>query len=62
MAAGAKSNQIEIVIRTLLATQLFVMNLQVLPGTTDLASPAIAAENLLSVDRTVRDLAASAVL
>ena len=42
MAGGAKGNQIEIVIRALLAAKLLVMDLQVLPGTTDLALPAIA--------------------
>ncbi len=48
VTTSAQRNQIEIVIRTLLAAQLFVMNLQVLPGTTDLASPAVAAQNLFS--------------
>jgi hypothetical protein len=42
MAGGAKGNQIEIVIRALLAAKLLVMDLQVLPRTTDLALPAIA--------------------
>jgi hypothetical protein len=48
MATSAKSNQIEIVIRTLLAAQPFVLNLQILSGTTDLAPPAIASQNFLS--------------
>lgn len=48
MAGGAKGNQIEIVIRALLAAKLLVMNLQVLPGTTDLALPAIATQYLFS--------------
>jgi hypothetical protein len=48
MATSAKGNQVRVVIVALLTAQLFVMNLQVLPRTTDLTSPAIAAENLLS--------------
>jgi hypothetical protein len=32
----------------LLAAELFVVDLQVLPGATELASPAIAAQNLFS--------------
>jgi hypothetical protein len=42
MAGGAKGNQVKIVIRALLAAKLLVMDLQVFPGTTDLALPAIA--------------------
>jgi hypothetical protein len=48
MASGAQGNQIRIVIRALLAAQLLVMDLQVSPGTTDLASPAIPAQYLFS--------------
>ena len=48
MAAGAQGNQVQIVIRALLAAQLLVVDLQVLSGTTDLASPAIAAQHLFS--------------
>jgi hypothetical protein len=43
VTADTQSNQIEAVIRALLAAQLLVVNLEVLSGTTDLASPAIAA-------------------
>ena len=48
MANGAQGNQIQIVIRALLAAKLFVMNLKVLSGTTNLALPAIPAQYLLS--------------
>ena len=48
MAVGAKGNQIQIVIRALLAAKLLVMDLQVLPRTTDLALPAIATQYLFS--------------
>jgi len=44
MAAGAQGNQIQIVIRAPLAAQLFVVDLQVLLGATDLALPAVAAQ------------------
>ena len=48
MAAGAQGNQVQIVIRALLAAQLLVVDLQVLSGAADLASPAIAAQYLFS--------------
>ena len=48
MATSAKGNQIRGVIVALLTAQLFVMNLQVLPRTTDLASPVIASQYLFS--------------
>ena len=48
MAGGAQGNQVQIVIRALLAAQLLVVDLQVLSGTTDLASPAIAPQYLFS--------------
>jgi hypothetical protein len=46
MAIGAQGDQVQVVITALLATQLFVMDLQVFPGTTYLTSPAIAPQNL----------------
>ena len=46
VAAGAEGNQVQIVIRALLAAPLLVMDLQVLSGTTDLALPAIATQYL----------------
>jgi len=46
MAAGAKSDQVQIVMRALLTSPRFVVDLQVLHGTADLASPAIAGEHL----------------
>ena len=62
MAAGAQGNQIQVVIRALLAAQLLVVDLQVLSGTTDLASPAIAPQYLFSeLFVRARDQAASAV-
>ena len=48
MAAAAQGNQIQFVIRTLLAAQLLVVDLQVLARTADLASPAIAAQYFFS--------------
>lgn len=48
VTVGAQGNQVQVVIMALLAAKLFVMNLKVLHGTTDLASPTIAAENLFS--------------
>jgi hypothetical protein len=48
MAPGVQGNQVRVVIIALLAAQLLVVDLQVLSGTTDLASPAIAAQNLFS--------------
>jgi hypothetical protein len=47
MTAGAEGNQVQIVIRALLATQLLVMDLQILCGTTCLAFPAVTPEHLL---------------
>jgi hypothetical protein len=44
MAPGAQCNQIQIVIRALLAAQLLMVDLQVLRGATDLAFPAVAAQ------------------
>jgi hypothetical protein len=41
VATVTQGNQIEIVIPALLATHLFVAHLQILPRTTDLASPAV---------------------
>jgi hypothetical protein len=48
VAAGAQGNQIQVVIWTLLAAQLLVVDLQVLSGTADLAVPAIAAQHLFA--------------
>jgi hypothetical protein len=48
MAACTEGNQVQVVIIALLAAELFVMDLKVLPGTAHLASPAIAAQNLFS--------------
>jgi hypothetical protein len=48
MAVDAQGNQIRIVIRALLAAQLFVMDLQILFGAADLASPAIATQDSIS--------------
>jgi hypothetical protein len=48
MATETQSDQVQIVIRTLLASQCLVVDLQVLHGTTDLASPAVSGEHLLS--------------
>jgi hypothetical protein len=48
MAAGAQSNQVQIVIRALPATQPFVMDLQVLLRTASLTSPGIAPQYLQS--------------
>jgi hypothetical protein len=48
MATGTQSDQIQIVIRTLLTSQSLVVDLHVLHGTTDLASPAVAEAYLFS--------------
>ena len=48
MVVSAESDQVQAVVSALLATQLFVVDLQVLPGTTDLASRTIAAQHLLT--------------
>jgi hypothetical protein len=48
MATNSKGNQVRVVIVALLTAKLFVMNLQVLLRTADLAPPSIAAENLFS--------------
>ena len=62
MTAGAQGNQVRFVIIALLAAQLLVVDLQVLSGTTDLASPAIATAVLVfGAVRRARDQAASAV-
>ena len=48
MAVGAEGNQILFRIVAALAAKLLVVNLQVRPGSARLASPAVAAQNLLS--------------
>ena len=48
MATGAQGDQIRVVIGALLAAQLLVVDLQVLSGTTDLASPTIPTQYLFS--------------
>jgi hypothetical protein len=48
MATSAKRYQVQVVIVALLAAVLLVVDMQVFPGTTDLASPAIAAQYLFS--------------
>ena len=48
MAHPTESDQIRIVVIALLAPQLLVVDLQILPGTTELASPAIASQYLFS--------------
>jgi hypothetical protein len=63
MAADAQGNQVQIVVRALLAAQLLVVDLQVLSGTADLALPAISFS--LPADevvRTTRDQAAREVV
>ena len=45
---GAQGDQVRVVIVALLAAELLVVDLQVLPGTADLASPAIATQYLFS--------------
>ena len=46
MAVSAKGIQVQIVIASLPAAQLLVVDLQVLSGTTDLAFPAIPTQYL----------------
>jgi hypothetical protein len=48
MAVDAQGNQIRIVIRALLAAQLFVMDVQVLSGAAVLTLPSIATQHLFS--------------
>jgi hypothetical protein len=48
MTVGTKSNQIKVVVVALLTAEFLVMDLQVLPRTTNLASPAIATQDLFS--------------
>ena len=42
MAAGAQGNEVQVVVVALLAAVLLVVDMQILPGTTNLACPAIA--------------------
>jgi len=46
MAFRAERNQIRFLIRALLTAQLFVMDLQVLPGATYLACPVVSRQDL----------------
>jgi len=48
VTAGAQGDQVRVVIVALLAAELLVVDLQVLPGTTGLASPALATQYLFS--------------
>lgn len=48
MAAGAQSYQVRFIVVAPLAPQLLVVDMQILPGTTELASPAIASQHLFS--------------
>ena len=48
MTSSTQGNQIQVVIRALLAAQLLVVHLQVLFATTDLASPSIAAQHVFA--------------
>ena len=48
VAARAQRNQVLLVIVALLAAELLVMDLQILSGTADLASPTIAVQHLFS--------------
>lgn len=48
VTVSAQGDEVQIVVIALLAPQVLVMDLQDLPGTTDLASPAIAAQYLFS--------------
>ena len=48
MTHSTESNQVGIDIFALLAPKLLVMDVQILPGATELASPAIAAQYLSS--------------
>jgi hypothetical protein len=45
---SAQGDEVQIVVVVLLAPQLLVVDMQILPGTTDLASPAIAPQYLFS--------------
>ena len=48
MTGGAQGNQVRVVVVALLAAELFVVDVQILSGATDLASPAIATQHLFS--------------
>jgi len=48
VAVRAQGDEVQIVVVALMAAQLLVMHMQILSGTTELASPSIAAENLFS--------------
>jgi hypothetical protein len=48
VAVGTQGDEVQIVFVALLAPQLLVVDLQILPGTADLASPAIALQYLFS--------------
>jgi hypothetical protein len=48
MAVGAQSYQVRFIVVPLLAAQLFVVDLEILPRTTDLTLPAIALQYLFS--------------
>jgi heptaprenylglyceryl phosphate synthase len=48
VASGAQSDQVQIVVVALLASQFLVVYLEISSGTTDLASPAIAPQYLIS--------------
>jgi hypothetical protein len=48
MAAGAQGNQVQIVIRASLTTQVLVVDLQVFSGTAGLTLPAISLQDLLT--------------
>ena len=48
VASGAQSDQVQVVVVALLAPQFLVVDMQILPGTTELASPPIATQYLFS--------------
>ena len=48
LAVNALGDEVQIVVVVLLAAQLLMVDMQVLPGTADLASPAIAPQYLFS--------------
>jgi len=48
VAVSAQGDEVQFIIVALLAPQLRVMDMEISSGTTELASPTIAAENLLS--------------
>jgi len=48
VAVSAQGDEVQIVVVALLAPQLLVVDMQILPGTTELASPAIAPQYLFS--------------